>query len=264
MRLLQTRRRAPTRPAVAIIVGWIGVWFITRAFLTVVYRLRCRGAEHVPPRGAIIYIANHQSHYDPPAVGSLVYDRPFASMAKSALFQFKPFGWLIGYLGAMPLQVGSSDVAAVRGAIRELQGGGCVLLFPEGGRTRDGAMRRFKPGVLTLVRRTGAPVVPVAVEGTYDIWPRGRRFPRLRGRILVEAGPPIPAAELLDAAPDEVLERLRRLIETRRLELRAQIRASSRGRYPPPDLGDRPYWETEPTPAPSSRSAPRRAPAPGR
>jgi 1-acyl-sn-glycerol-3-phosphate acyltransferase len=205
--------------------------------------MRCRGAVHVPARGPVIFVSNHQSLYDPPIVGSVVWDRPFAAMARSTLFDFKPFAWLIRFLGAFPLRKETSDIVAMRMALRELERGGSLLLFPEGGRTLDGALRPFKAGFLIIARRSGAPVVPLALEGAYDIWPKSRLFPRLRGRILVEACPPIAADELKSVDPTEAVDRVQRQIETVRLRLRAELREETRGRFPAEGPGDKPYWE---------------------
>ena len=91
----------------------------------------------------------------------------------------------------MALARGKSDVGALRAAINVLKAGGRVLIFPEGTRTRDGEMGPFLPGMLVLVRRTGAAVVPMAVEGARDVWPAGRGLPKLFGRIGVVTGEPI-------------------------------------------------------------------------
>ena len=167
-------------------------------FFRLVYRVRWAGRDLIPRRGPIIFAANHQSHYDPLLIGWQVADRPFLSVAQAGLFSFGPLAWLMRQVGAIPLKRGRGDVSAVRAAIAQLRAGGCVLIFPEGGRTRDGVMAPFHRGVLVLVQRTKAVVVPVAVDGTYDIWPIGRRFPRLRGRIGVQAGQPIASDELLN------------------------------------------------------------------
>jgi len=86
-------------------------------------------------------------------------------------------------------------------------------------------------------------VLKQVVDGTYDIWPIGRRFPRLRGRIGVQAGRPIASDELLNDPPEVALERLRRAVETMRLGLRNRMREATAGRYPADTSGDAPYWE---------------------
>ncbi len=238
MRIFQVRRRGPTRSALNVLLWWVVVSRSVHAILWLLYRLRCSGASHVPRRGAIVFVSNHQSLWDPPIVGCLVGDRPFRAMARSSLFGFKPFGWVIGQIGAIPLRRGEPDAAAIRAAIAELRSGGCALVFPEGSRTRDGALRKFHSGVLVLVRRSGAVTVPVAIEGAHDVWPHGRTYPKLRGRIRVKAGKAIPAAHLLAGSPQEALDRLKQVIETMRLELRAELRQASGGRYPAPGPGD--------------------------
>ena len=132
-------------------------------------------------------------------------------------------------------------MSAVRIAIAQLKLGGCELIFPEGGRTRDGVLGPFHRGVLVLIRRSKAAVVPVAVDGTYDVFGIGRRIPRLKGRIGVKFGRPIAAEELLNDPPEVALERLRRAIETMRLDLRNQMREATAGRYPTDTSGDTPY-----------------------
>ncbi len=244
MSIFAVRRRAPTHSAFSVLFWWTFVPVLLRCTFVVFYRLRLIGAAHVPRRGPVLFVANHQSHYDPVVVGCLVADRPFASLARATLFASRFFTWLIRQCGAIPLRLGRADKAAMRAAIRELQGGGCVLLFPEGTRSGDGGVARFRPGMLALVARARAPVVPVAVEGPYDIWPKGREYPKLRGRIMVQAGPAIAAEELLDDRPEVAKDRLRREIARMRLELRSELRRRSGGRYPAPGPGDRSFQET--------------------
>ncbi len=240
MRAFEFRRRAPTRSASTVLVWWTVARDLTRLAFWLVYRLRCVGRAHVPRTGPVIFAANHQSLFDPPVVGCLVADRPFSPMARVGLFSSKAFGWLIRRFGSIPLHRGRADTAAMRAAIAELKGGGCVLVFPEGSRSPDGAVGRFRPGMLLLVRRTKAPVLPVAVEGAHDLWPLGRRHPKLKGRMMVRAGPVITAQELLRDDPEVAMERLRRTIDAMRLELRRELRQATRGRYPAPGAGDEP------------------------
>ena len=130
-----------------------------------------------------------------------------------------------------------------------LEAGHPVLVFPEGTRTRDGVIGPFLPGMLVLVKRTGATVVPVALEGARDVWPPSRSRPRLTGRIVSTTGTPISAGELLAGGREAALDLLRRRIETMRLELRQRLRSQTGGRYPPRGPGDQPFWEA-PDPAP--------------
>ena len=242
MRFFQFHRRAPQWPVWRIIFWWTVVRGLILLFFSIFYRIRREGVEHIPATGPIIYVANHQSHYDPPIVGVLVTDRPFSGMARSSLFESKTLAAIMRGIGAIELEQGKGDAGAMKAALAELELGRCVMIFPEGTRTPDGALSEFQRGVMLLIKRSKANVVPVAIEGAYDIWPIGTSRPRLRGRIGVKAAPAMSAVDLLADGPDAGLERLQRLIETMRLHLRAHMRRASRGKYPASGPGDMPYW----------------------
>lgn len=239
----ETSRRAPGRSPVVLLFAWTFCRFLTWIVYKLLYRVRLRGAENVPRTGPVIYASNHQSHLDPMAVGLVIWDRPFASMARSSLFKFKPFGWFIQFFGAIPLQRGRGDSAAFKAALGELKAGRCVLLFPEGTRSRDGALGEFKAGVALLQKRTTAVILPLAVEGAHDIWPHGQAGPRLRGFISAKAGRPIHPDLLEREGADAVMDKLKRDIEALRLELRKELREVTGGKYPAPGPGDMPFWE---------------------
>jgi 1-acyl-sn-glycerol-3-phosphate acyltransferase len=245
---LQYRRRAPGRNPLIVMLVWDGIRSMFQLWMTIAYRLRCHNRERVPREGPVIVVSNHQSHLDPIIAGILVNDRPVTSLARATLFAFKPFAWSIALLGAVPVRRGQGDTAAFRAMLGELEAGRGTLVFPEGSRCYDGRTGAFRTGVLLLVRRGKAPVVPVAVEGAFDVWPRTRRFPKLLGHLEARAGTPVPASEFAERGEQVVLEEIRREIETMRLELRADLRRRTRGRFPPPGPADLPYWEAEDAP----------------
>ncbi|MFG0284093.1 MAG: lysophospholipid acyltransferase family protein [Phycisphaerales bacterium JB039] len=207
---------------------------------TLVYRARLDGVRRLPT-GGVLLVANHQSHLDPPLVG-LCADRPLEYLARAGLFKNRLFAWLITGLGARPIdETGSDAGSGLRTALDRLHAGQALLVFPEGSRTPDGAMHSFKRGAILLVRRAGVPVVPVAIEGTFDAWPRRRPLPRLLGqRVRVRFGAPLDPEALLRDGPEGAVRHLETQIDTMRLELRAQLRRASAGRFPAPGPGDRP------------------------
>jgi 1-acyl-sn-glycerol-3-phosphate acyltransferase len=215
------RRLRPDLSAWSIFFWWIIVRTVVRVAMWLVYRQRCLQRSRIPQSGPALYVSNHQSHLDPPIVGCLT--GPLACLARADLLQVPFWGPVMRQIGAIPIQRERGDAEAMRAAIDVLQAGGRMLLFPEGTRTRDGAIGAFRPGLLVLLKRTGAPVVPIAIEGAFDVWPPGRRRPRLRGRIAVIAGAPIPAAELLALPREEALEHLKKTIDGLRLELRRRL-----------------------------------------
>ena len=86
-----------------------------------------------------------------------------------------------------------------------------VLIFPEGTRTRDGEIARFRPGFTALAARSNAVILPVAIEGAFRVWPRTKKFPGL-GRIRVHYGEPIPTAEIAGRDEREVLAEVERRV----------------------------------------------------
>jgi 1-acyl-sn-glycerol-3-phosphate acyltransferase len=180
--------------------------------LTLGYRVR--GLEHEPPEGPVIIVANHQSHLDPPAIGGAPR-RHVCFVARRSLFKNKAFGGLIGLLNAFPINdEGGSDTAAIRAALDVLKQRRVLLIFPEGTRSPDGQIKDFKRGVWLLLSRAKCPVWPAAIDGAFDAFPRGRRFPTLfKHRVRVSFGKPIMPEELLAMKPEEGLERLKREVE---------------------------------------------------
>lgn len=238
MKCLQTRRRQPGRSALSVIFWWVLVSNLTLLLLKLFYRIRRIGKEHIPETGPAIFIANHQSFLDPCIVGVLTMDRPFSSLARASLFRNPIFGWIIRQLGAVPITQGRGDAGALRTALGELKAGRTVMLYPEGSRTPDGRVHDFQRGVLLLIKKAKAPIIPVALEGAHDIWPIGRAVPRLTGRLAVKAGEPIDSETLMREHGDAPMEFLRSRIDQMRAELREQLRKQSGDRYPRPDEAD--------------------------
>jgi 1-acyl-sn-glycerol-3-phosphate acyltransferase len=141
------------------------------------FRLALRGTEHIPAEGAVIIAPNHQTYADPPLV-TIPVRRPVYYMAWSRLFDIPVFSRLIRLLRAFPVDIESRDARATREAVRLLQGGEALMMFPEGERTTDGHVRRFKPGAFRLAVSLGVPVLPVTIDGGFRAWPPGRVLPR--------------------------------------------------------------------------------------
>jgi 1-acyl-sn-glycerol-3-phosphate acyltransferase len=168
---------------------------IAVALMRLLFGLRARGTEHVPATGACLIVANHSSVLDPPLVGGAC-PRRLTFLAKAELFDIPALGWLIRHLGAQPLRREGADPAALRTAQRVLAAGGALLVFPEGTRGPEGALREAKPGAALLAMHGGVPVVPAYVSGSGRAWPRGRRLPR-PAKVVVTFGAPLrfePAA----------------------------------------------------------------------
>ncbi len=152
--------------------------FWARISFPLLFCIRVRGRENVPARGPVIIAANHQSFLDPPLVG-VGLDRQVHYMARKSLFGYgRLFRWLIESLNAFPVDRRGSDISGVRETMRRLENGAAVLVFPEGTRTRAGEIGPFKDGIFMIAMRSGAPVVPTAIVGAHECWPRHAAFPR--------------------------------------------------------------------------------------
>jgi 1-acyl-sn-glycerol-3-phosphate acyltransferase len=208
-----------------------------------VYRLRVFNARGVPPQGALLIVANHTSYLDPQIMAAAIGNRQIDFIAKMELFRpSRAFGWFVESLHATPINdEGGSDMPAIKEVLRRLDRGCAVLIFPEGGRGKTGLLEPFKRGVALLVKRSGCPVIPAAIEGCLDAWPPGQTLPSLVGkRVAVMFGEPIPHDELLQGGADAALARLRGEVDRMRLELRAKLRAATKGRFPPRGAADGP------------------------
>lgn len=179
------------------------------------YRLRTHRRDRVPLEGPVVIVANHQSYLDPPLVGGATR-RQLSYLARDTLFK-GPLGVLIRSYDAVPVDRDGTGLAGIRATLKRLKQGGAVLVFPEGVRTSDGELQPLKPGFLTLVRRSKAVLVPLGFDGPFDVWPRGRKSPKLAGRIAMHYAEPIQPHEVAamddDALIGLVAERLATAVE---------------------------------------------------
>ena len=149
------------------------VKFIARVFFKTFYDFKVEGLENIPKTGALIIAGNHLSNADPPAIGAfagLVRDSRF--MAKNELFAIPVLGWFFrrcGYI-SVDRKRAIGDFGALEEAIAALERGESVIMFPEGTRSKTGKPQKPKSGVGLLVYKTGVPVLPVKVQGTFG-WP---------------------------------------------------------------------------------------------
>ncbi|MGI8729733.1 MAG: 1-acylglycerol-3-phosphate O-acyltransferase [Solirubrobacteraceae bacterium] len=187
------------------------VYWLSRAvlepFFLLYFRMRRIGRQHIPATGGLIIAANHRSFLDPFVIGTLVR-RPVYFVAKRELFKRPLVAWWLSSLGAFPVDRGNGDRDAMDTARRILERGDCVVIFPEGTRTRPGGLDTPKRGVGRLALETGAPIVPVAIIGSESV----RRGWRIRPhQVRMRCGPPLrfprvaaPSPQLARAVMDRV------------------------------------------------------------
>ncbi len=191
--------------------------------MVMVYHVRYSGWHNIPAEGGVLVVSNHQSHLDPPLVG-IGCPRPMSFMARETLFRFAPFGWMIHSVGAFPIDREGSGLKGIKEALKRLKRGEMVLVFPEGTRTRDGQIAPFRPGFTTLAVRSKAAILPVAIDGAYEAFPRSKKFPG-RGRIRVRFGKPILPAEFAGRDERELLAEVERRVHACQTELKGRTNA---------------------------------------
>ncbi len=163
--------------------------FLAWAFYKIFYRCKVYGLENFYEGGAII-AANHTSFLDPPIV-SISWPQEVHFLARESLFKNPLFGWLIRSLNAHPVSGEASDTKVFKTICALLSEGKKVILFPEGTRSPDNTLAPIKPGIAMLISRTNTAIIPVYIHGTYDIWGKSRKFPKLFGKTACIFGPPI-------------------------------------------------------------------------
>jgi len=183
--------------------------------LTIGARIRVHGTEHVNPGKAYVYMANHSSLIDTPALFAyLPYQ--FKIMAKRGLFYVPFMGWHLWTSGNFPVDRGDARRTArsLRRVIDGVRGGKSLAVFPEGTRTADGGLQEFKPGTFKIALRAGVPIVPVTIRGTFKLLPKTTLAPR-PGRVDVFIGEPIDTTKYTEKTLPELIERTRKAIGER-------------------------------------------------
>jgi 1-acyl-sn-glycerol-3-phosphate acyltransferase len=201
----RTSDRSPTK------LAWYRfVQAISAAWFAALWGLRATGRENLPKFGGILLVSNHASFLDVFVLG-LPLRRPLNFVARSTLF-VPGLGWFIRSLGAFPIQREGMGAAGMKETLRRLRDGGIVTLFPEGTRTRDGELGPLKHGIAVLVARAGVPVVPSALSGTFEGWPRWRLLP-VPHPVRVHYGAPIWPEEIRGLDPEAVTGMIRERME---------------------------------------------------
>ncbi len=196
-----------TREKGVSLVAYLIIRALFQPFFHIYFRMRRIGREYLPASGPVIVAANHRSFLDPFVIGTMAR-RPMYYMAKRELFSHRWQAWILSLLGAFPVDRGSSDEESMKTAKAILDRGGIVLIFPEGTRIRPGSLGTPHRGVGRLALQTGAPVVPVAVNGTEAV----RRGWRIRPhKVSIRAGRPLrfpvveqPSRELAGAVTERI------------------------------------------------------------
>jgi long-chain acyl-CoA synthetase len=185
----------------------VAVSFLSYHLLRLVFRLLCRlrvhGQSHVPEHGPCLIAPNHASYIDAFALGTAL---PFRLVRRLNFLGFQQFfRHPVTAMFGKAYRVIRVDAdtylfQALRASAYVLRRGELLVVFPEGARSIDGEIKAFKKGVAILAKELNLPLLPVRILGSFEIWPRGKRFPRVHPLTII-FGPPVTVQELLGEDP---------------------------------------------------------------
>jgi 1-acyl-sn-glycerol-3-phosphate acyltransferase len=190
-------------------------------------RIEIRGREHLQPGQAYVVVSNHESNWDPPVILSALPELVIRFVLKTQLLSIPVFGPALARTGniAVDRRQSGGDVRRVQQGMSGRAEDVSILFFAEGNRARDGSYRPFKMGAFATALDFKLPILPIAVAGTFPIWPPGRIW-LAPAPVVLEIGAPIPVGG------HDASDRAHLRDETHRVvgELRASARARLRAR----------------------------------
>src|SRR5581483_11947196 len=187
---------------------WIDVltrWWARSLLRAAGIELHTEGMEKIDPSKRYVLVSNHYSYFDIPCILASV-PHPIRFMAKVSLFKIPIFGWAIGRAGFIPIDRKNrrTAVKSFELAVERIRKGNTVVVFPEEGRSRERAMREFQRGGFLLALRSQLPILPVAIDGTFDVFSAHAKLVR-PGPVTVKVGTPIPTVGLTVREKDRLL-----------------------------------------------------------
>jgi len=204
---------------ICMVAGWrdplisIGQWAMRVSGRVLGIKVEVSGLDRFDPRTALIFMPNHISFLDGPLLEMLIPGAARVVLKKSIL-RIPVVGLAMRFVGFVPVdrkgaQGGKKSIARAVRMIREQ--GYSFLIFPEGTRSRNGKLQRFRRGGFFLAIETGAAIVPVTISGTFELMPKGQKYAR-KGRVQVVFHDPIPSASYTIETMAGLMERVKEAI----------------------------------------------------
>lgn len=180
---------------------------------TCLVKLRVRGIENIDPDKQYVFMSNHVSYFDIPAE-ALALPHQMRWVYKKELASIPVFGWALRAIGHIMVDRTNRPraIESLKKSLSLLSGNTSIMIFPEGTRSKTGDMLPFKKGGFHIALHSGFPIVPIAIRGSRNIMKKGE-FRINRGTIEVEIFPPVETAEYDAGRINELVERVRKIIE---------------------------------------------------
>jgi len=187
--------------AVLFVINWV--------LIRLLFRLSIEGREHLRGASPVIVAPNHASPFDPPILAAVLplsmLQQTYWASKQSTVLKTRTRALLSWLTRVIPIGDDSSALAIGATILKQKHN---LVWFPEGKRSLDGRLQEFRPGVVFLLAACDVSVVPVYIDGAYDAFPTGARFPRLRARIAVRIGAPRTPEQLhVDTSTAENVKR---------------------------------------------------------
>lgn len=159
---------------------------IVRIYCRLMFKIEVSGTENVPAYGGCLICPNHKSNYDPLMV-AINLPRELKFLGKAEIFKNPVSGWFFKKIGGIPIKRGENDIGAIKACLSTLKSGCGLLLFPQGTRCEKIKKEDFKPGSVTMAKKSNVPIIPVGISGNY----------KFRKKVVIKFGSPITPEKIL-------------------------------------------------------------------
>jgi 1-acyl-sn-glycerol-3-phosphate acyltransferase len=176
------------------------------------WKITIEGKENINKKQVYIMVANHQSQFD--ILSSSLLFTHFKWISKSEVFKIPIVGWAMRLNRYIELKRGDrqSVIRMVKDSVNNIKRGNSIFIFPEGTRSDTGELRKFKSGAFIIAKRTKTPILPIVINGTRDILPKGTLFLNPTGHIHYRILPAINYEEYKNMDTDEIATMVRNKI----------------------------------------------------
>lgn len=164
-------------------------YFLFKILSKILFRPNVQGRKNIPPKGAFILAPNHASSLDPHIVGTSIW-REIYFFARSSLMKNRPLQMLFRLWNCITVDRDNPTPGSLKKAVQALKQGKPLVIFPEGTRSENGELQKGKLGLGFIAHKSQVPIVPVYVHGSYEILPKGIKFPRFK-KLTVSIGKPL-------------------------------------------------------------------------